>query len=343
MATITPIAYNNSGTPIPGTTQIGDLAIGDTSQDYGAFPSGYRFWATPDLDLYYVIAQSVPAGNQPNSLGLPCYVGFFKSQTKTESSFLEISNYIADRDNDPQNFTDGNDAVTWLNNNGYWTSYSNSLLIYLDSGNPSSYSGTGSTWYDLSGYGNNANLLNTPTYSSSFSGILQFDDASLEYGTFNNLGNLNQFTVEVWFRLTSALNGKVTSIVCNEFNLTNALNFSIGTNNAPTNYNLTVGFYNSGWFNTAGFTPLLNTWYQVVATYDGNILRQYVNGQASGGTLNIIASPISGGNNRLMRRWDSTLSSGNLVDGDLAIVKIYNEVLSPSDILSSYTTTSPRF
>lgn len=124
MATITPIAYNNSGTPIPGTTQLGSLAIGSTSQDYGAFPSGYRFWATPNEDLHYVIAYPVPAGNHPNPLSVSCSVGFFKSTVRTEESFIDLAQYISIQDNDPQTFTGGTEAKTWLNNNNYWTSYS---------------------------------------------------------------------------------------------------------------------------------------------------------------------------------------------------------------------------
>jgi hypothetical protein len=219
------------------------------------------------------------------------------------------------------------------------------LLINLDSGNLTSYSGTGSTWYDLVGTANNATLFNSPTYSSSYNGILQFDDASLEYGTIPNIGNLSNWTVEVWFRLTTSLTGKVTSIVSNQFN-NSVLNFSIGTNNMPTNSNLAVGFYNlgsGGWKSTTGFVPVVGSWYQVVGTYDGSTIRQYVNGVASGGTLNTIVSSQSGGEIRLMRRWDEILSAGNFVDGDLSIVKIYNTVLSSSDILQSYNNTYTRF
>lgn len=123
MATITPIAYNNSGTPISGTTQLGDLAIGDTSQDYGAYPSGYTFWSTPDLDLHYVIAYPVPLGNHPNPLSIPCYVGFFKTPTKSDADFINLTEYIANQDNDPQNFLNAAEAQNWLTTNGYWNSY----------------------------------------------------------------------------------------------------------------------------------------------------------------------------------------------------------------------------
>ena len=219
------------------------------------------------------------------------------------------------------------------------------LLVNLDSGNLTSYPGTGSTWYDLAGTANNATLFNSPTYSSSYDGILEFDDVSLEYGTIPDIGSLSNWTVEVWFRLTTSLAGKVSSLVSNQFNST-VLNFSIGTNNMPTNSNLAVGFYNinnGGWKTTTGVVPVVGEWYQVVGTYDGTTVRQYVNGVASGGTLSTSVSSQSGGEIRLMRRWDETLASGNLVDGDLSIVKIYNTVLSPSDVLQNYNNTYTRF
>jgi len=343
MATTTPLAYN-TGSTIPGTTQIGDLAVGTTDQDYSTNPGGVTWWMGPDEDLGYVIGVPVSGNTQPTQIpGVFASVGFFRSDDLTDGSFINIAEYVANEYNTPQTFSSATDASNWLTTNGFWNSYTSALLLSLDSGNPSSYSGTGSTWFDISGYGNNATLINSPTYSSSYDGILQFDDASSEYGTFNDLGSLSQFTVEVWFRLTSSLTGKVSSIVSNEYNSSTALNFSIGTNNSPNDYNLSVGFYDNIWYSTTGFVPQTNVWYQVVGTYDGTTLRQYINGQASGGTINISATPISGGNNRLMRRWDETLSSGNLIDGDLAIVKIYSQALSSSDILNSYNSTYTRF
>ena len=41
------------------------------------------------------------------------------------------------------------------------------LLFNLDAGNPASYPGTGSTWYDLSGLNNHATLVNSPTFNNS--------------------------------------------------------------------------------------------------------------------------------------------------------------------------------
>jgi hypothetical protein len=41
------------------------------------------------------------------------------------------------------------------------------LLFSLDAGNPASYPGTGSIWYDLSGLNNHATLINSPTFNNS--------------------------------------------------------------------------------------------------------------------------------------------------------------------------------
>jgi hypothetical protein len=177
----------------------------------------------------------------------------------------------------------------------------------------------------------------------SNNGILQFDDTSYEYAAIPNIGDLSQWTIEAWFRLTTSLSGKVTSVITNQFNLSNKLNFSMGTNNAPANYNLAVGFFDGAWRNTSGFTPSLNTWYQVVGTYDGTTVRQYVNGSANGGTLTYSGTPQSGGEVRLMRRWDSPLLPGNLVDGDLAIIKVYNTALNSGEVLSNFNDNKDRF
>jgi len=341
MPTARPFAYN-PGAPISGTTQYGTLAVGVSPElNYPSGAGGVRWWNGPDEELGWCIGTSVPTGDQPTPEGNNGTVGFWRTDAFDDTEFINLASTITG-----QNFTGGTQAKTYLNNNGYWTSYEEypaSLLLYLDSGNSSSYSGSGSVWYDLTPNNNDATLINSPTYSSSLGGILQFDDTSLEYGTAPDLGDLPQWTVEVWFKLTSPLTGKVTSIFSNEFDLVNKLNFSIGTNNQPTNANLAVGFFNGSWRSTTGFVPQTNVWYQVVGTYDGSVVRQYVNGTASGGTLNYVGTPQSGGVNRIMRRWDSALTAGNLVDGDLAIVKIYNTAISSSDVLESYNTNYTRF
>ena len=118
MATTRPFAYNPSQTPIDGTEQLGDLAIGQINQDYSVNPGGVDFWMGPEENLGYVITIPVPSGDQPTPVGTLSFVGFFRSEFLTENSFLELTNNQFN-----QNFIDGNSAVTWLNLQGYWTSF----------------------------------------------------------------------------------------------------------------------------------------------------------------------------------------------------------------------------
>jgi hypothetical protein len=219
------------------------------------------------------------------------------------------------------------------------------LQVYIDAGMSESYPNTGSSWYNLSLDQNHGTLVNAPTHTNTEPECFTFSDASYEHATIPNIGDLNIWTIEAWFKLNSSLNSKVTSIVCNQYNLIDRLNFSLGTNNAPSTYKLCVGFFDvNGWHNTTGFDPLINTWYHVVGTYDGTTIRQYVNGVATGGTLSYTGIPGSGGDVRMMRRWDSSASNDtNYVNGDLAIVRIYYGALTDNQILNNYNAEKDRF
>lgn len=117
MSTSRPFAYN-IGAPIAGTEQVGSLAVGYPSGGFG----GLEWWNGPDEDLGYVIAQSVSGDTQPTPVpGVDASVGFFRSEALTENSFISLANVVASPSGGP--FASGSAAKTWLNSNGYWTSF----------------------------------------------------------------------------------------------------------------------------------------------------------------------------------------------------------------------------
>jgi hypothetical protein len=120
MPTARPFSYN-TGSTISGTIQVGNLSVGIPTNGFAA--TGLKWWNGPDEELGYVIAHPTPAGNQPNQFSIPAFVGFWRSESKNEESFIDLAETISTNDNDPQTFTAGTDAVVWLNDNGYWTSY----------------------------------------------------------------------------------------------------------------------------------------------------------------------------------------------------------------------------
>jgi hypothetical protein len=75
--------------------------------------------------------------------------------------------------------------------------FDNNLLLYLNAGNTSSYSGTGTSWYDLSGQTNTATLVNSPTFTSDGTGsFFTFSEASDSYATTTNTyTNLDETTL----------------------------------------------------------------------------------------------------------------------------------------------------
>lgn len=110
-----PFAYNPVGN-ILGTEQIGSLTVGTPTNGFES--TSLKFWNGPDENLGYIIAESDPGGSRVGADGVPAFLGFIRSSVKTEASFLQLVNDIFN-----QTFPNGDTAKSWLNSNGYWTSW----------------------------------------------------------------------------------------------------------------------------------------------------------------------------------------------------------------------------
>ena len=118
----TPIAYN-TGSAISGTLQVGDLAIGTTSQEYSLNIGGVKWWMGPEESTGYVIASPVNDNSQPTPVGISASVGFYQSSNLTDNSFTSLVNNVFS-----QSFTSAYSASLWLTGNGYWNTYSASAF-----------------------------------------------------------------------------------------------------------------------------------------------------------------------------------------------------------------------
>ena len=76
------------------------------------------------------------------------------------------------------------------------------LKLWLDASNPSSYPGSGTTWYDLSGNGNNGTMVNGVTYSTANGGVMSFDGVNDIVNFTNSLivNNLTGHTISLWIK-----------------------------------------------------------------------------------------------------------------------------------------------
>jgi len=229
----------------------------------------------------------------------------------------------------PNTTGDGSVSITCLTNS--------SLVLHLDAGNPASYSGTGTTWNDLSGNGSNVTLVST-TYSSSNGGSIAFNGTS-SYANFNaNIGSTNAVTVEMWVKTNT---------------LGDAMYFG---------FNIYDAFINSGsiGFNTANsdqygipsskvdYLGIQGAWKHLVfVMYSGSKTNNkiYVNGdrQALEQVFGAFSNTNAGFNNGAGRisSWLNGLTW--LVNMNLASFKIYNRELTAQEIINNFNATSTRF
>ena len=332
MPTARPFAYN-PGSPISGTIQVGDLAVGTPSSPIGNPP----FWNGPDEELGYVIAVPVSGNTQPTPMsGVSASVGFYRTETFSDNEFIDLSQYVSIEYSNPQSFTAASDASIWLTNNGFWNSYPTltSPVLSLDAGNPLSYPGTGTVWTDLIG-GKTFNLVNGPGYDPSNGGKFYFFAPGGQYAICNtSLPSMSAWTVGVWHYYDGTETGGAPCIVTETF-IGGGINYSLGNNNGG----FSSGFFDGGWRVTNNYSLTPNNWYYIVGSYDGTDINLYVNNTLVE-TASYVGTPTSSGAGiRLMERWDLS----DFWSGYLATVDIYNTALTNSEITSIWNLTKSRF
>jgi hypothetical protein len=332
MSTLKPFAYN-TGAQILGTIQVGSLAVGIPTS---GFTNNPIFWNGPDEDLGYVIAYPVSGGTHPTPIsGVTAYLGFLGTKNMTnplsEATFVELTNNSFN-----QSFTNGNDASTWLTNNGYWNSYITPVL-YLDAGNLASYPGTGTVWTDLVG-GKQFNLINGPGYDSANGGKFYFYSAGNQYANCStSLPSLPTFTTTVWHYWDGSNQGALPCIL-SEVYVGGGINFLLG---APQGSVAQGGYFNGGFQLSPQFTLTPSTWYNIVVTCDASQeVKIYLNGTLISSTSTTGPQPYSSGAGiNLMKRWDGLECWG----GYLSTVAIYDKALDSGQISSIYNATKSRY
>jgi hypothetical protein len=206
------------------------------------------------------------------------------------------------------------------------------------------FGATNPIWDDTSGNNNDFNLINSPKYSN---GSFKFNDGLTQSSHGGDLGTLSNFTVDTWFKLNSLPSvGENPQIIINAFDGGHPyINFAIGFLNGPPIGNgwdgkISGGFFtNPTWKYTDGFTPEIDTWYNVTLTYDEVDLKLYLDGTLYSSTSCTASSISSGLGIDIGKRWDNP----DLTDREIDVVKIWEGALSSTQILNNYNSIYPRY
>jgi hypothetical protein len=211
----------------------------------------------------------------------------------------------------------------------------NGLVVCFDLSNSKSYRGSGAIINDLSNNSNIGTLINTPTYSSINKGRLTFNGTNQYISTniyANNIGIYNaSYTTEAVFSATNAASSD-SMVFGSEASGQTRKGWHLGMRSNA--------FYFGQYANDfGGGTAVSNIIYHVVWVLNLSISTGYiyVNGRlvVSGGLSGFIPdNPI----------WLAQAYAANTYfGGDIYLARIYNRVLSESEIFQNYNALKARY
>ena len=215
------------------------------------------------------------------------------------------------------------------------------LVLALDAGNTKSYSGSGTTWTDLSGNGNNGTLINSPGYTSTNGGGIAFDGVD-DRGTFTSpITSTSNQTYEIWTNAiaSASANGEYAYLLHNNGNssATGSSYLTIGIKPTQQYYAALNGAYQTM---SSGVTANNSNIVQIILTWDGSTQKMYVNGdlkdsEALTGTPANFSATTSFG--------DYRASTYRMIQGNIYLIKIYNKALTASEVQQNFNATRSRF
>lgn len=214
----------------------------------------------------------------------------------------------------------------------YWSNdiVRSGLILNLDVGNAESYAGIGNTLRDISGNGRHGSLVNTPTYSATYGGVLTFN-GSTNYVTCANDFNFTTgtYTIVCATRYSGATRGRMVNGALN--------NWLIGQWGATTeNYfaegwvtAVSAGANDTNWrIYAATGNSVTDTW----ANYTNAVLGSSNNGGSAG--PNGLAIGVNGNGGA----YNSEFSTG-----EFSFVLAYNRVLTATEIRQNFFAYRNRF
>ena len=212
------------------------------------------------------------------------------------------------------------------------------LVLSVDAADKTSYPGSGTTWTDLSGNGNNGTFAGDPAFNSSYGGVIEFDGTG-DYITISDSSDWNigtsDFAIEMWINTDSV--GSTVALF-NHYESSNVdlriihhdslgLLFYVNNTTYPTNGQNAI-------------TLTANAWHHIVFTRVASTLKYYLDNT-------VVATQASFTTN--IQDYSGALEIGRVeqspsFDGEIAITRFYvGRGLSEKEVLQNFNAQRGRF
>lgn len=213
------------------------------------------------------------------------------------------------------------------------------LKLWLDASNPASYPGSGTTWFDLSGNGNNATMVNGVSWLNDS----MFLDGINDYCVVNNENDLNliRITIDVWIypnytNMTSYAN------VINKLTGNSASGWSLERDASSKKIKFWVGDGTISYpyiYNFVSSDLQGDKWSNIVAVFDGVNIKLFINSLLV--SQKVSSMGILNGTQKL-----TIFKHGNsnyFFKEKSSDIRLYNRALTDSEIIQNYNATKSKY
>ncbi len=212
------------------------------------------------------------------------------------------------------------------------------LVLALDAGNTKSYPGSGTTWTDLSGNGNNGTLVNSVGYNSSNGGFLSFDGSN-DYAVVNSSFQVSTsvtYSFETWIYKTSTVTNSSAILISGGFGGDTdgiMIQSELYSGNSSTIIHIKSGNgdVNAVYYN--GVSQVLN---EESTGTDANFnLNEWIHIAVTG----ITVDSTDGAAHHIGQNNNDT----NKFIGRISNLKVYDRALTASEVQQNYNATRSRY
>jgi hypothetical protein len=220
------------------------------------------------------------------------------------------------------------------------SSVTSGLVLCLDAANTKSYPGSGTTWTDLSGQGNNGTLVNGVGYNSGNLGSLVFDGSNDYVGT-DYTATFQDFTLCAFVKANNP-GGKFWENIVDSHDIDSSdwcrITFADGNPSLEIDANSVRSSVRSSQSASS------NQWYNIIGVRNGTTGYLYINGvldKQNSVTGNVISADT-----------DSQFVVGNISspstpnegwNGNISQVSIYNRALTAAEVRQNFNALKSRY